>query len=108
LVLTPTFSRIAVMQSAGRGKLFLLDPRDLSEVGALHGGSHEMTPVWSPDSRFLLRSKLQLRCGIGIDVDPPFTLEIVDTETGKRASIRSSICKVQGASVGWLRSDLVR
>jgi hypothetical protein len=105
---SPDGNRIVVMESAGRGKLFLLDPTDLSEVGALHGGSHEMTPVWSPDSRYLVRSKLQLRCGIGIDVDPPFTLEIVDTETGKRSPVRSSICKLQGPSVGWLRSDLVR
>jgi hypothetical protein len=105
---SPDGKRIAVLESANHGKLFLLDPKDLSEMGALHGGSHQMTPVWSPDSRYLVRSKLQLRCGIGIDVDPPFTLEIIDTETGKRAPIRSSICKLQDASVGWLRSDLVR
>lgn len=106
--LSPDGNRIAVMESARRGKLFLLDARNLSDVSALHGGSHRMTPAWSPDSRYVVRSKLRLRCGVGIDVNPPFTLEIVDTETGNRTPIQSSTCKVQEASVGWLRSDLVR
>ena len=67
-----------------------------------------MTPVWSPDSRYLVRSRLQLRCGISFDIDPPFTLEIVDVESGKRSLIRSSTCKMEGGNTGWLRTDLIR
>jgi hypothetical protein len=104
---SPDGKQIAVMESARRGKVFLLDANDLSEKRVLHSGYHRMTPVWSPDSRYLVRSRLQLRCGIGIDIDPPFTLEVVDVETGKQALIRSSTCKMEGLGTGWLRSDLI-
>jgi hypothetical protein len=74
---------LAVMEAANRGRLFLLDSSDLSRKRALRGGSHRMTPVWSPDSRYLVRGKVQLRCGISFDVDTPFTLEVVEIESGK-------------------------
>jgi DNA-binding beta-propeller fold protein YncE len=105
---SPDGKRIAVMESANAGRVFLLEPSDLSRQRALHSGYHQMTPVWSPDSRYLVRSRLQLRCGISFDEDPPFTLEIVDVESGKRALIRGSSCKMEGGSTGWLSTDLVR
>src|ERR1039457_3014968 len=49
---SPDGKRIAVMESADRGTVFLLDPNDLSPQRALHGGYRRMTPVWSPDSRY--------------------------------------------------------
>ena len=32
-------------------------------------------------SRYLVRSSMQLRCGVSFDEDPPFTLEIIDVES---------------------------
>jgi WD40 repeat protein len=104
---SPDGKRIAVMESGGRGRVHLLDPSNLSKQRTLHTGYHRMTPVWSPDSRYLVRGRLQLRCGIYFDVDPPFTLEIDDSETGKRTLIRSSRCKMEGEDVGWLSTDLI-
>jgi DNA-binding beta-propeller fold protein YncE len=104
---SPDGRRIALVESASRGKVYLLDPSDLSKQRTLHNGYHRMTPVWSPDSRYLVRGRLQLRCGISFDDDPPFTLEIDDVETGKRTIIRSSRCKMEGENVGWLRMDLI-
>jgi hypothetical protein len=104
---SPDGKRIAVMESANRGRVYLLDPSDMSQQRILHSGYHRMTPVWSPDSHYLVRGRLQLRCGIYFDEDPPFTLEIDDVETGKRTLIRSSRCKMEGESVGWLSTDLI-
>ena len=104
---SPDGKWIAVLESRKRGRTFLLDAKDLSTRRILARGYHRMTPVWSPDSRYLLRGKLQLRCGIGIDVDPPYTLEMVSVESGKRAAIRSSRCKMDNGVAGWLSGDAI-
>ena len=78
------------MESARRGRIILLDATNLSHRRILSGGAHRISPVWSPDSRYPLRSQRHLRCGIGIDVDPPFTLEIIDVQSGNRAKVQSS------------------
>jgi hypothetical protein len=56
-----------------RKRLILLDVNDLSHRRDL-GSTIEV--AWSPDSRYLLTWKFHfLKCGIGIDVDPPASLE---------------------------------
>ena len=101
---SPNGKQIAVMD--GSGKIFLLDPIDLSPQRTLHAG-YPMTPIWSFDSRYLIRGRRQF-CGISFDLDPPFTLETVDVNTGKRSVIRSSKCHLQQAGhTGWLTTDLI-
>jgi DNA-binding beta-propeller fold protein YncE len=106
---SPDGKSIAVLESRRRGRTFLLDVNDLSTRRILTRGRgyHRMTPVWSPDSRYLLRGKLQLRCGIGIADDPPYTLEIVNVESGKRTMVRSSRCKMDNGLAGWLSSEAI-
>ena len=104
---SPDGKWIAVLESRRWGRTFLLDANDLSIHRILSTGYHRMTPVWSPDSRYLLRGKLQLRCGIGIADDPPYTLEIVDVESGKRTMVRSSRCKMDNGLAGWLSGEAI-
>jgi hypothetical protein len=106
---SPDGKWIAVLESRWRGRTFLLDANDFSKrrILARGRGYHRMTPVWSPDSHYLLRGKMQLRCGIGIDLDPPYSLEIVNVDTGKKTAIRSSKCKMDNGIAGWLSSEAI-
>lgn len=100
---------IALIEANDRGRLLLLESKTLALHRTFGGGSHQMPPVWSPDSRYVLRGKLQLRCGISFDVDPPFTLERIDIATGKATTLRSSQCAMDGRGVtGWLGHRVVR
>lgn len=53
--------------------------------------------IWSPDSGFLLASRLHTRCA------PDFgTLHLIDIETGKASMIESSACKISQLVFGWV------
>lgn len=86
--------------------LVLIEPGNFSRRRSL-GSTSRIRPEWSPDSRYLLLWKYHLfRCGIGIDVEPPATLEILDTESGKRSTIQSSQCQLVLGSTGWVSSEI--
>jgi len=100
---SPDGKWIAVLESGRRGRVILLDATDLSRRRTLAGGSHGMPPVWSPDSKYILRGQIELRCGISFDVDPPYTLEVLDIESGTHTKIRSSRCRMERGETGWLK-----
>jgi hypothetical protein len=87
-----------------RKRLILLDGNDPShrrDVGSTFG------VAWSPDSRYLLIWTLHfLKCGIGIDVEPPASFEVLEVATGKRSLIRSSQCQLISGPIGWVSSDV--
>jgi hypothetical protein len=80
-------------------KTVLVDAKDPSRVKDL-GGEADFEVAWSPDSQYILHAYWR-PCGV--------TLETVDVETGKRASLKNSSCKVGLArEIGWVTSDLGR
>lgn len=106
-VWSPNGKWIAVLGNRSRD-ISLIDPHDLSRRRSL-GGTARIKPEWSPDSRYLLLWKYHLfRCGIGIDVEPPATLETLDIESGKRSTIRSSQCQLSLGSTGWVSSEIAK
>jgi hypothetical protein len=87
-----------------RKRLILLDANDFSHRRDL--GS-TVSAAWSPDSRYLLTWKWHfLKCGIGIDVEPPASLEVLEVASGKRSLIRSSQCQLIAGPIGWFASDI--
>ena len=94
------------MLGNGNNELFLVDARDFSKRRKL-GDANRVAPVWSPDSRYLLLWKYYwFKCGFYIDTEPPAALEMLDIESGRRRTIRSSDCQVDWAQVGWISSDV--
>ncbi len=90
----------------GRGKLVLIDLTNLSHRQLNH--FCPLTPQWSPDSRYLLLwTYHSFRCGFSLDVETPATLQMLDLATGKKSTIRSSQCRIQGVT-GWVTSEIVR
>ncbi len=81
-----------------QSKLFLIDPNDLTHRRYL--GKTGRGVFWSPDSRYLLLDKNQLRCGF-----TSYSIEILEVATGKRTFIKSSHCKVEGGAMGWFQGE---
>jgi hypothetical protein len=109
-VWSPDGKWIVVRDSEPRDKLFLIDAVDFSRRRNLGGGVVEV-PTWSPDSRYLLLWKEYLfRCGMDLGglADRPSTLETLDIQTGRRSTIRSSMCQITGGSTGWVSSEIQR
>jgi hypothetical protein len=89
-------------------RILLIDPNNPSRQRSL-GGTAGIRPEWSPDSRYLLVWKYSLfRCGIGIDLEPPATLETLNIESGSRSTVRSSQCQLERGSVGWFSREIAR
>jgi hypothetical protein len=87
-----------------RERLILLDAHDLSHRRDL--GS-TVTAAWSPDSRYLLVWTWHfLKCGFGIDVEPPASFEVLEVASGKRALVRSSQCQRIAGPIGWVSSEV--
>jgi hypothetical protein len=105
-VWSPDGKWVAVLGNRNR-KTSLIDPHDSSRRRDL-GGTSVIKPEWSPDSRYLLLWEHSLRCGIGIDLDPPATLVTLDIESGKRSTIRSSQCQLVFGSTGWISEEVAR
>ena len=109
-VWSPDGKWIVVRESVPRDSLFLIDAVDFSRRRNL-GGGVVLVPTWSPDSRYLLLWKGYLfRCGMDLGglEDRPSTLETLDIQTGKRSTIRSSMCQITGGSTGWVSSEIAR
>ena len=87
-------------------RLKLLDASDSSHQRDL-GSTIEM--AWSPDSKYLLVWAYHfLKCGFGLDVEPPASFEIVEIASGRRSFVGSSQCKLFVGPIGWIASDIRR
>jgi Tol biopolymer transport system component len=89
---------IAVL-AGKRSQLFLIDPADLSHRLSLGRVDGEVT--WSPDSRYLLWPRERLFCGFY-----QYSLETLEIATGKRSSVRSSRCNIEGGAIGWVDNGI--
>lgn len=88
----------------GRSRTILIDPKDFSRRRDL-GGSNDDEVVWSPDSRFLLHAVYRAAC----PSQNPLALETLDVETGKRFTLKNSICNAgSGRVIGWVSSKIRR
>lgn len=84
------------------GQIVLIDSDDTQRRRRL--GSSSGGPVsWSPDSKYVLVSKSELRCSLYLYFS---SLEAVEVETGKRIGIKSSRCEVGAAWFGWLEPSI--
>jgi Tol biopolymer transport system component len=102
---SPDGQRIAAIEDSKRQRLFLIDPTTSSRRRIL--SYCPIRPTWSPDSRYILLQKWYLfRCGFSLDVEGPATLQTLDVKTGKKSTIRSSKCEVQGVT-GWVSRELL-
>jgi Tol biopolymer transport system component len=87
-----------------RRRAVLLDAHDYSRRRDLGSAT---ALAWSPDSRYLLLWKYPLlRCGIGIDVEPGASFEIMEVASGKKKPVPSSRCQLTGGPLGWIASDI--
>ena len=85
-----------------QSRIILIDAANTTRrrnLGASGNGPIE----WSPDSKYLLLSKSELRCSAYFK-----SLQIIDVETGKRRVIKSSHCKIGPGWVGWIDPGAVR
>ncbi len=88
----------------GRSRTILIDPKDFSRRRDL-GGSNDDEVVWSPDSRFLLHAVYRPAC----PSQNPLALETLDIETGKRVTLKNSICNAgSDRTIGWVSSKIGR
>ncbi len=93
----------AIRNVSGSSDVVLIDAANTSRRRTL-GGTSALQAQWSPDSKYLLLSKLQeIRCGW-------FTasLEVVEVQTGKRREIKSSHCRIYHGLTGWMDLKAVR
>lgn len=88
---------LAAVENGENGRTILMDAKDLTPRRVL--GNSELD--WSPDSRYLLGMKRYNWC------DPySGTLEVIDIDTGKRITVRSSKCQVNQATIGWVSTAI--
>jgi WD40 repeat protein len=105
-----TWSRKIVWSPDGRwisailshNKIVLIDATNMSQRRNL-GASGNGPVEWSPDSKYLLLSKSELRCFEYFE-----SLQTLDVETGRRSTIKSSHCKIGPGWVGWIDPEAVR
>jgi hypothetical protein len=92
----------------GNNNLVLIDTGKFTRKRTL-GSIAAIPPAWSPDARYLTVWKYHLfRCGFYLDVQSPATLELIDTETGKRSTVKSSQCELVLGSTGWLSGRIMK
>ncbi len=88
----------------GRSRTILIDPKDFSRRRDL-GGSNDDEVVWSPDSRFLLHAVYRPAC----PSQNALALETLDIESGKRFTLKNSICNAgSGRTIGWVSNKIGR
>jgi hypothetical protein len=98
---SPDGKWLAAMNDIKRPKLILFDAHDLTHqrsLGASDGGLY-----WSPDSRYLLLLKDELRCGVFSEF---YSMETLDVQKGRRLSVRSSRCQISGGVSGWVSKEI--
>jgi len=87
-----------------RRRLILLDASDFTRRRDL--GS-TIVAAWSPDSRYLaVWGYGSRKCGVGWDVEPPASLEILDVALGKRLLVSSSECQLVTGAIGWISPEI--
>jgi len=86
------------------GKILLIGSVDTSRRRNL-GSSSSGPLVWSPDSKYLLLAKTQLRCASSLYFE---SLEVIEVDSGKRTVIESSQCNVGAGWFGWIDPKAVR
>ncbi len=91
---SPNGKWLAATEKGQTGRTILMDAKTLTQKRILSPSELD----WSPDSRYILTVEA---CG-------PYsgTFRAMSVETGKRAVIETSQCRVNQASTGWVRSDL--
>ena len=95
-VWSPDGRWIAATSDADR--IVLIDATDTGRRRNL-GSSGGARLHWSPDSKYLLLSKSQLRCALDLYFE---SLQTLDVKTGKRSLVPSSRCEVGDGNVGWI------
>jgi WD40 repeat protein len=95
---SPDGKWLAVSESGGQQRTILLDAETFARRRIL--GSSDLE--WSPDSRYLIGWKRHDLCGWFRG-----TLQAIDINSGKRLTIKSSRCKVDQATTGWVSRDIV-
>src|SRR5579862_3043829 len=104
----PTWSPNGRWIAAIRGSLdatsiVLIDADDTRRRRNL-GLTSDGQAKWSPDSKYLLIAKPQVRqCGPDL-----WSLEIIDVATGKRSEVMSAHCKISETNTGWLDPEVLR
>jgi len=93
---------IAATSTAHR--IVLIDATNTSRRRNL-GSSGDASIRWSPDSKYLLLLKSELRCTLSLFFDSLQTLEV---KTGRRIVIKSSRCEVTAGTVGWIGCETAR
>lgn len=94
---SPDGKWLAALENGGRERTILMDASNFIRRRILETSDLK----WSPDSRYLLGWKKHDLCG------PDFgTLQMIDIESGRTTTIKSSTCKVNQNSIGWLSSEL--
>jgi hypothetical protein len=97
---SPDGKWIAALELAqpGRSSTVIIDRKDFSHRRNL-GGSEDEELVWSPDSQFLLHAEYRPAC----PSQNALALATLDIETGKRITLKSTICNVgSGREIGWI------
>jgi len=101
---SPDGKWIAALNAANPAEIELFSASDLSvrrSLGHLEAGSLR----WSPDSRYLL-AWVAGWCGLGTGYLG--TLQILDIETGERLPIKSSTCRVDVNTTGWVSDEVLK
>jgi hypothetical protein len=91
---SPNGKWLAAVEKGQSGRTIVMDAKTLVRLRTL--GTSELD--WSPDSRYIL----------GVEACGPYsgTFDAMNVETGERAVIESSHCRVNQATTGWVRSDV--
>ncbi len=103
---SPNGKWIAVVgvDKQNRWRTSLIEREDVSRRREL-GESGGFEVAWSPDSRFVLQAVNRPAC----PSQDPTALETLDVETGKKFTIKNSICNAGGSNVvGWVSSKIGR
>ena len=102
---SPDGKWIATVSFAVPMQIELLKADDFSvmrNLGNDDGGQLQ----WSPDSRYLLLWTKDGSCGLGSAYFG--TLQAVDIETGQRLPVKSSKCRVNLMTTGWVSDDVLK
>lgn len=98
---SPDGNWIAALELGGPAtpsKTILIDRKDPSRRRDL-GGLNDDELVWSPDSRLLLHAVFRPAC----PSQNPIALETLDIDTGKRVTLKTTICNAGSSrDIGWV------
>jgi hypothetical protein len=98
---SPDGKWLAAMNDIKHPKLILFDAHGLTHqrsLGASDGGLY-----WSPDSRYLLLLKDELRCGFFSEF---YSMETLDVQAFRRRIVKSSRCQISGGISGWVSKEI--